>query len=368
MTLSGVTLERICRYPVKGFAGQNLDKAALAPGRGLPYDRHLAIVSGNRPETPAIGGWVPSRTFIQNTVFDDLLTFDCRFDPERDHLEFARRDGDRIRICLNVADDLKAANTVLARWFRGGPLGAVHLVRQSVEHGFWDYTDSMISIINLQSVESLARGAGQKLDPARFRGNLYIAGLPAWEEFSWTGKIVRVGETELQIIRPILRCAATSVDPESGVRDFNVPGLMQQKFGHAFCGVYARVISPGPIRIGDRLSDADTPPSEFGVQPDNAPERNRWPVFVSAQMLEIDGKASPFLSGDFAPDINIVETMKVRVHDLVVANRSWASFDARIAKSEGHSGLALTSETDEAVRAVAERIADGKKLLVTGPF
>lgn len=368
MTLPGATLERICRYPVKGFTGQDLDSATLAPGRGLPYDRHLAIVSGNRPESPAIGGWVPSRTFIQNTVFDDLLTFHCRFDSERDYLEIARRDGDRIRVCLSDAEHLQAANAVLARWFHGGPLGAVRLVRQSPEHGFWDYTDSMLSIINLQSVESLARGAGQKLDPARFRGNLYVTGLPAWEEFSWTGKIVRVGETELEIIRPILRCAATSVDPESGVRDFNVPGLMQQKYGHAFCGVYARVRSPGTIRIGNRLAVADTPPPGIGAQPDNAPELNRWPIFVSAQMRDIDGKARPFLPGDLAADFDIDETMKFRIHNLPVADRAWASFDARVAKTEDHRGWTLLSGTEIAVRAVKDRIASGKELLVTGPF
>lgn len=364
--LPDATLQRICRYPVKGFTGQDLNVATLARGRGLPNDRHLAIVSGNRPEIPKVGGWVPSRTFIQNTVFDDLLTFDCRF--EDDQVELVREDGERARVTMSNADSLRAADPVLANWFQGGPHGPVRLVEQSPENGFWDYTDSVLSIINLQSVRSLEQSAGQPIDPARFRGNLYVDGVPPWEEFSWTGKTIRVGETVLEIIRPILRCAATSVDPVSGARDFNVPGLMQQQHGHAFCGVYARVASGGSIRPGDPLHVTEGQTREIGEQPDNAPEQNWWPTFVSGRMQEIDGKPRPFLQITPAADIRAGERLKLRIHELPVAARSWAPFDACVTKTDDNTGWTLVSGADDAVMAVEDRIVSGKSLLMTGPF
>lgn len=368
MTLPRATLERICRYPVKGFTGQDLAAAQLAVGRGLPYDRQLAIVSGNRPEEPAIGGWVPSRTFIQNTIFDDLLTFECRFDPERDQLELVRPDGERIGIDLSDQTNLHDVNTVLAGWFPGGPMGTVRLVRQSPDHGFWDFTDSVLSIINLESVESLGRSAGQTLDPARFRGNFYVDGIPAWEEFSWIGKTIQIGETVLEIIRPILRCAATSVDPESGARDFNVPGLMQQKFGHAFCGVYARVASGGNVQTSDRIDVMDLPDLKFETQPDNAPEQNRWPTCVSARMQMIDGETRPFLQMDHLPALDNIGDVRFRIHDLAMQERNWASFDASIATIGDDAGCALVSGPADAFKAVKEQIENRGSLLVTGPF
>lgn len=368
MTLPRVTLERICRYPVKGFTGQDLASATLVRGQGLPFDRHLAIVSGNRPEPPEIGGWVPSRTFIQNTVYDDLLTFDCRFDAERDQLELVRRDGASILVALGDPGDLRAAGKMLAEWFPGGPMGAVRLVRQSRDHGFWDFTDSMVSIINLQSVKNLEQSAGQPLDAARFRGNLYMDGIRAWEEFSWIGKTIHIGETALEIIRPILRCSATSVDPGSGIRDFDVPGLMLHQYGHAFCGVYARVSSGGTVRVGDPLDVSDAITFEIGEQPDNAPQQNRWPTFVSARMQVIVGKPMPFLQTDIVPGTNRNGNMKLRIHNLPVPERNWASFDACVASAEDSAGWTLVSGAQDAIKAVEVQIESGKNLLVTGPF
>jgi uncharacterized protein YcbX len=45
---------------------------------------------------------------------------------------------------------------------------------------------------------------GQRHDAVglRFRGNLYVSGLEPWEEFSLTGKTVRIGKTRLKLLAP----------------------------------------------------------------------------------------------------------------------------------------------------------------------
>ena len=48
-----------------------------------------------------------------------------------------------------------------------------------------------------------------------------------------------------------MRCAATEVDPDTGIRDVAVPRTLMDNFGHADCGVYAEVIAGGEIAVGD---------------------------------------------------------------------------------------------------------------------
>ncbi|HJL95280.1 MAG TPA: MOSC domain-containing protein, partial [SAR324 cluster bacterium] len=48
----------------------------------------------------------------------------------------------------------------------------------------------------------------------RFRPNLVVKNTIAYEEDSW--KIIRIGDCELQVVKPCSRCVLTTVDPEKG--------------------------------------------------------------------------------------------------------------------------------------------------------
>jgi uncharacterized protein len=68
-------------------------------------------------------------------------------------------------------------------------------------------------LVNLQSLQDLGRIAGTHLDPARFRANIYIQGLPQWAERQWLGKTIMVGEAKLKVFAETGRCEAISVVP-----------------------------------------------------------------------------------------------------------------------------------------------------------
>lgn len=373
-------LERICRYPLKGFAGQDLSSVRLTEGRGVPFDRRLAIVSGNRPETPGVGKWIPSRAYVQNTVFDDLLTIDCIFDSDTEIVDLKRPDGRNVRIELGRPSSFFGANETLGTWFEAGPHAKIGLVEQSSENGFWDYTDSTLSIINLATVRNLEQAAGRSLDPARFRGNFYIDGLEAWEEFSWHGKTIQVGETLLEIIRPILRCAATSVDPKSGDRDFNLPGFMQQAVGHCFCGAYAKVLQGGNIATGDSLLVSDAPQHSVEHQPDNAPSRNLWPRFEIVHMERQDGAPvafvnMPYLDPKLSSDAELPEIAekKIRLHGIRAAdqdqpNRDWVSCRARPDAFGQSTHWIITPPDQDTFDEISSYAENGIPLLISGPI
>ena len=65
---------------------------------------------------------------------------------------------------------------------------------------------------------------GAPVHPLRFRGNVYVEGWPAWSELDLVGKELRIGrDARLKVVKRIVRCAATNVDPETGIRDLEVP-------------------------------------------------------------------------------------------------------------------------------------------------
>jgi uncharacterized protein YcbX len=54
------------------------------------------------------------------------------------------------------------------------------------------------------------------------------------------------------------RCAATNVDPATGVRDMDIPALLMRKWRHVAVGVYAEVVAGGDLAVGDAVASPAT--------------------------------------------------------------------------------------------------------------
>jgi uncharacterized protein YcbX len=61
-----------------------------------------------------------------------------------------------------------------------------------------------------------------------------------------------------------MRCAATNVEPGTGIRDLDIPPTLLRHLGHADCGVYAEVTAGGAVAVGDAvvLAASASPPRE----------------------------------------------------------------------------------------------------------
>ena len=64
----------------------------------------------------------------------------------------------------------------------------------------------------------------------------------------------KMGETVIEIMDDVKRCAAINVDPASAVRQPDHLTAMRQAFGHSYLGVFGRVITPGSVQCGDTVS------------------------------------------------------------------------------------------------------------------
>jgi uncharacterized protein len=57
----------------------------------------------------------------------------------------------------------------------------------------------------------------------------------------------------LKVVKCIVRCAATNVDPLAGIRDLNIRKALMRALGHSDCGIYAEVTAAGEIVAGNEI-------------------------------------------------------------------------------------------------------------------
>lgn len=249
------TIAQIHRYPVKGLSPEALPQAALSPGEGLPGDRRFALHVGNLPFDADAPSWMAKTNFLMLMRDERLAKLRTRFDDASNVL-IIERDGKRV-----ARGDLtdSSGRIVIEQFFAaymGNDLRRSPRVVSAPGHMFSDVAAKVVSIIGLASVRDLERVVRSRVDPLRFRANLYLEELAAWEELGWVGREITIGAVRAKVIKRIKRCAATNVDPQSGARDLNIPLALQNAYGHVDCGVYAEILTPGEIRPGDVVQTA----------------------------------------------------------------------------------------------------------------
>lgn len=113
----------------------------------------------------------------------------------------------------------------------------------------------MIHIVNVNTVAAVSNAVGVDVGWQRFRPNVLIEGMPAWSEFGWVGKTIRLGTATLRVTKRTVRCAATKVNPATAVADLDTPALLQKHFPEhgPYVGVYAIVVSGGSVADGDGI-------------------------------------------------------------------------------------------------------------------
>jgi len=252
--MSAARLQALFRYPVKGLSPQPLAQVRLTPGATLPADRLYAIENGPTGFDPAAPAYFPKQRFLMLMRNERLAALRTDFDEASHTLSIQWEGREAARGDLRTKAGRLAIEAFFRRFMpkelRGPPK-----VLSGGSHSFSDVAAKVVSIINLASVAALEAAIGAPVHPLRFRGNLYVAGWPAWHEFDLLGGDITIGSARLKAVKRIQRCAATEVDPDTGLRDLAIPKTLLQNFGHSDCGIYARVVSGGEIAIGDALSE-----------------------------------------------------------------------------------------------------------------
>ncbi len=227
------TLVGIRRYPVKSTGGESV-QAAVLTARGLQGDRLWAVAdSDGRLAT----GKNTARFRRMDPVFDLWSRGGANGAPP----EVRFPDGSWVSVADPAAESRLAAHL-------GTP------TRFTCESEAVSHMDAgRVSLVGTGSLGALAHllDESEPVDPRRFRANLLVD-LSAWEEESWVGHRVSVGEVVLEVVERIERCRTVDV-AQGGVA---AHGRVLRTLGGArdVClAVYADVIEPGSVHIGDSV-------------------------------------------------------------------------------------------------------------------
>ncbi|WP_333807605.1 MOSC domain-containing protein [Phenylobacterium sp.] len=244
------------RYPVKGFSAEPLSEAELVPGRAIAQDRRWVVENGPSGFDPDAPAWVPkmkfavlaahpvvaaARTRVQGS--DISASAPGRPDFHGDLAAAAGREGFGAWVEGLLGEDARDGVRVL----------------QAPDYHFLDHPAGHISIVNLASVRDLEARIGKPVDPLRFRANLYVEGWPPWVENDWKGKNLLLGLARATVFAPIVRCAATEVDPQTAKKDLPLVEHLFEQYGHRDCGIYVQVTHGGTVRVGDACSTPGEP-------------------------------------------------------------------------------------------------------------
>jgi hypothetical protein len=223
-------------------------------GATLAGDRRFAIENGPSGFSAAAPAYLPKQRFLMLMKNERLARLDTHFDDA----------ACRLTICENGTEaasgnlDSAAGRATIEAFFAGfcaDELRGPPKILEAPGHSFSDVAKKVVSIINLASVAALEDMIGRPVDPLRFRGNLYVRGWPAWSELDLLGRAIAIGGTaRAKVVKRIVRCAATNVEPGAGIRDLNIPQTLMQHLGHADCGVYAEITTAGDLAPGDAVA------------------------------------------------------------------------------------------------------------------
>jgi uncharacterized protein YcbX len=220
----------LTRYPVKSMAGVPLASAPLGL-HGIEEDRRFAFRrTGDTSGFP----------FLTASRFPGLVTYRPAGDGDvPTHVRTP--DGRDLEL---HGEELRSEITQ-----RSGI--AVELMK--FKNGLFD--DGAVSLISVGTIGAIGREAEMELDRRRMRANIVIEtdSGRAFEEDDWVGATIVFGDdpngAAVSITSRDERCVMVNLDPDTAEQDARVMKAIVRMNGN-FAGVYATVVRPGEIRVG----------------------------------------------------------------------------------------------------------------------
>ena len=124
---------------------------------------------------------------------------------------------------------------------------------------FFDTTNSSsvsntVSLINLNSIKDFCNKINKDVEFERFRGNIYVKNLDAFEERKWINKVISINKIQFKVLKNIPRCSATNLKINSSETDINLPNMLRKIYGHIDMGIYLAPLENGQVKVGDNVN------------------------------------------------------------------------------------------------------------------
>jgi uncharacterized protein YcbX len=233
--LSG-SVAQLHRWPVKSLAGEPVDALRVDP-RGAGGDRTYALTHVFKGQTRRLTAREAPRLLAWRATYDG-----ADVDPaEPPSPVLTAPDGTR-----HAWDD-PALPAVLA-----ADLGREVTLHRDLD-GQQDLERSVL-VTTAATLAAVGDELGQPLDLRRFRTNVHVViDAPAFAENGWEGRRMTIGDAELELLHPCVRCAIPTRDPDSQVKWPQLLKHLTHVHGGWF-GINARPLNAAAIRMGDPVT------------------------------------------------------------------------------------------------------------------
>nr|WP_244868038.1 MOSC N-terminal beta barrel domain-containing protein [Vannielia litorea] len=244
-------MAQIWRHPIKSHGRERVAGVALEAGQSMPWDRRWAIA---HEDSAFEGDWVKCSNFAITTHRPRLCPFNITLtEGDAPEAHVTHTDLGEMRFHPDRPDE--AARFV--EWV--APLSPEGLPKPArlvslPGRGFTDSEFPSVTLFSMASHRAVEDALGQQITPLRWRGNLWVEGLEAWEEFDWIGREIRVGNAVLRGVERTQRCPMTMTNPETGARDVPTVKTLASTFGHKDFSIRCEVIEGGEIAEGSAVA------------------------------------------------------------------------------------------------------------------
>lgn len=252
-TDQNMVLREIWRFPVKGFAGERLEEINCIADSLLPHDREYALTTGHPATHDKLPeGWLPKRHFLQLLKEARLAGLEFRFDALRQTLSLHNKEQ-KIAIASAPADDRAPLSEALYQLMPDAFTSTPVLCRLDAG-GYSDTPAPWISLGGTATLDAFAKLTRTDSAASRFRLNLIIETNTPFIEQSWAGRILKIGHVECEVIEPVGRCGAISVNPKTHHRERDYLPEMERTWAHTDLGMFARICNHGALKTGKAVS------------------------------------------------------------------------------------------------------------------
>ena len=254
------------RYPVKGFTAEECESLSVLDEGRIAGDRVLGVRFANS----AIPGdaWGTKHEFVALVNTPGLARLQLRFDHETQRLRIELQGEVLVDETLNNAGRKRVAAAIeeYVLTLDENPLSSrsdrlpLRVIGDGVTPRYQDAEPGYVTLHGRQSLAAVAAGAGAPdLSEHRFRSNIAVDGLGAWEEQEWIGRSVRIGEVKFEVVRAKGRCLATHANPLTGQRDLPIMKTLLEVFPrqNPTFAVAMTADRGGTIHVGDEVKPGD---------------------------------------------------------------------------------------------------------------
>ena len=256
------TISSINYCPVKSISFQSIDHCEIKKNIGILGDRIFAFSKNldqdqvklfERNPEERKGKWNKILT-LKNSPFLNKYNFLLK----EEKLTLTFKEKEILTVDVNISSERqKLSNKIIEL---ENSLKEPIVLMKNKDFPFFDTTISKkldfinsVSLINVQSIIDFQKKIGKEIEVPRFRGNICIDGLKAWEERNWIGKIIKINDISFKVEKNIPRCVAINLKPKTDNNSLNLLHSLKKTYNHFDMGIYLTPLNDGKIKISDTV-------------------------------------------------------------------------------------------------------------------